>query len=315
MKKAVLVAAAAATALALAELFVSLIVGYPAYGVKMKLSGIRGLDEAVNVFRPYSRYWTVEGGNRVYRRNNLGLPGVDIRASGEAKYVFVLGDSFVEAYQVAPERIATSVLQSRLAGRRPEVQVLNLGISGHDPYDLYWRAGYYEREFEPARVCLVIEKANTAELGRQRRPLNFDPGAFTPRPLKSKKVALALTLFNASSFFYLTSNLVRPSKLNDVIKEDEDLDSRDDALTDDLRETLRRYQGKFGDRFRLVAIGRSPVFRDRLGAFCLENGIRCLSAALTEPENRIGGGGHLNEHGNRLLGELLYEALARDPQI
>src|ERR1039457_5321858 len=77
LKRVLVVCLAFAGALVLAELFVRYLVHYPLYGVSERVYGMRAPGISSNVFSPYSENWSVEGGNRVYRRNNLGLTGVD----------------------------------------------------------------------------------------------------------------------------------------------------------------------------------------------------------------------------------------------
>ena len=72
------------------ELFVRFVIKYPNYGVEKKMIGIRADDQVQNIFKPYSKYWNVEGGNRVFKRNNLGLPGTDVNISNSSKYILFL---------------------------------------------------------------------------------------------------------------------------------------------------------------------------------------------------------------------------------
>ncbi len=310
MKRIAILILAAIAALMGTEILVSKIIRYPTYGVEMKMLGLRGVGPPTNLFEPYSRYWTVEGGNKVYRRNNIGLPGIDVRISSASRYVFVLGDSFIEGYQVPPETIATSLLQKRLQASEPDRQVLNLGYSGHDPYDSYWRARFYEREYAPSHVCLVLEKPNAAELERQRHPLDFDAHPPVPTRLRSKRTELAMAIMNKSSFFNLITNLLKASKLNDVIKEEENEERGDGpALGNELKVCLNQFKARYGERFVLVWIGGDSLFERRLAGYCADSAIRFQAKNLMSAENRLGGKGHLSLQGNESLGECLYESL------
>ena len=79
--------------------------GYPVYGLDKKVK-IRDIGWS-NIWKPYSEYWNVEGGNRKFSRNNIGLPGLNVKIADDSKYIYILGSSFVEALQIPPEMIAT----------------------------------------------------------------------------------------------------------------------------------------------------------------------------------------------------------------
>jgi lysophospholipase L1-like esterase len=89
--------------------------------------------------------------------------------------VVVLGDSFMEAYGVAPEEGFASRLEARLRGDRPEVEVVNLGVSGYGTLQetlVYQLEG---RAFAPALVLLAFYlhndlRDNSLEIETLRRP-------------------------------------------------------------------------------------------------------------------------------------------------
>lgn len=310
MKKMLLLSLAALCALACAELIVARIIGYPTYGVEYKMLGIRGLDRPVNIFKPYSKYWTVEGGNKVYRRNNLGFSGMDAQIEKGKKYIFVLGSSFVEAYQVPPDKIAASIFQSKLDKHFPDYQVLNLSNSGHDPYDMYWRLSYFEKKFAPALIILVIDQSAEGWLKRHPRQLNFDLGLKKPRVIHSVKLDLAISIRNHSAFLNLVSEFLRDRT---PFREEESIDGPKNIKTannvnSELTACIEGFNNKYPNRFCLVS--NTEVFNSypHLREYCNENGILFLSGEFYLPKYRINGTGHLNRNGNKLLGELLYDS-------
>ncbi len=97
-----------------------------------------------NIRYPYAKVFNVEGRNLAVL-NNFGLPGTDIRNLDNA--TVVLGSSFVEAFQLQASDISTSYLQRDLDQMEIKRNVVNLGSSGHDPYDSWFRLKYFEDFF------------------------------------------------------------------------------------------------------------------------------------------------------------------------
>ncbi|MBN1472276.1 MAG: hypothetical protein JW925_10885 [Syntrophaceae bacterium] len=313
MKKTLLLGLAAISALICAELIIAKIIGYPTYGVEMKMMGIRGLDRPVNIFKPYSKYWTVEGGNKVYRRNNIGLPGMDIKISNKARYIYVLGSSFVEAYQLPPTKIATSIFQTKIQIENSYYEVLNLGISGHDPYDLYWRAIYFEKKYPPARVFLVIDSTIINWFQRQRHPLNFDQKLKAPTRFNSLKMKYLGFYVNNSSLLNLLSKLrIKRGRGDNEVKESGLYEMKSNGEFDsDLIACISNYKKHFADRFSLISIINDNKLNSQISDFCNFNNISFISRIILLPKYRLNGKGHLNIEGNKLLGEMLHESFIR----
>ncbi len=310
MKKVLLFILAALSALICIELFVAKVIGYPTYGVEMKMMGIRGLEQPVNVFKPFSKYWTVEGGNKVYKRNNIGLNGINVIISNKSKYIFVLGSSFVEASQTPPEKIATSILQNKLQVQNSNYQVLNLGISGHDPYDLYWRSSFFEKTFIPTKVFLVIDTTFSDWFRRQRHPLNFAGKLKKPKRLYSSEMKYASFMVNHSSFLNLVSVLIERRDLDDGKNNHRHSSEAGFAvkLDPDLIACILTYSEKYKDRFSMVSITRDNKYVSQIHDFCDANKINFISRNILLPDYQLNGKGHLNNEGNKLLGEMLYES-------
>lgn len=314
MKKMLLLGSAAISALICTEWIVAKIIGYPTYGVEMKMLGIRGLDQPVNIFKPYSKYWTVEGGNKVYRRNNVGLPGINVKISNSSKYVFVLGSSFIEAYQLPPEKIATSILQKKLQIKNPDDQVLNLGISGHDPYDLFWRASYFEKRYFPSRVILVIDSTYENWFKRQRQPLDFNQNSKVPERLYSSKMKYISFIVNNSAFLNLVSGLIK--NRNQEAAEIQQIKTRvaksNKKANSDLIACISNFKEKYKDRFSLISIISENSLNSQIHDFCSANGIRFISRNVFLAKYLIKGKGHLNYAGNELVGDILYESFIKN---
>ena len=317
MKKILLLGLAALSALICTELIVAKVIGYPTYGVEMKMMGIWGLDQPVNIFKPFSKYWTVEGGNKVYRRNNIGLPGINIKISKDSQFIFVLGNSYIEAYQLPPEKIAVSLMQQKLQKQYPEFQVLNLGASGHDPYDLYWRSNYFEQIYSPFFVILVVEAFPTKWLARYKYPLDFSTKDIVPKQYHSKVKDFARLVVNRSAFFNLLSEFLkekdndiqeRAPKVPLVNNKQKEIDGKMEAA---FFECLKNFKLKYGERFSVISIIDNEGENSKIMNFCESNRIQMVKRNLYQRGNRIDGKGHLNAKGNSLLAESLYEAFVK----
>ena len=312
--------AGACTALAVTELIVTDIVGYPHHIVPrtIHLDDELGRLSDLTWEAPRSRVWNVEGGGIVHEYNNLGLSGCDVRTGDSSRYVFVLGDSYVEAQQVHAGEEATSVFQRLLDSARAGMQVINLGLRHSDPYASWYRMKFFERQFAPSCVILVMEQFYANWLNGYAQPLSFH---LTPS---------FGTAVERSAFHDVVATLRMHSSLCNMLVEgyythefagfpanppprmtDEPVADRD-SLTDALRSCLRQYHDELGSRFLVVSIAREPSRDSLLTAFCRELGVACeTDIAIASPSEHIAGKGHLNLQGNNHLGRFLYAAFAR----
>ncbi len=327
MKRIFTLLTSLAIAFSLNELIFRFVVHYPTYGIKMRLLGIRSSQKRQqNIYYPNSQYWTVEGGNHVYSRNNLGLPGVNIDPSRNNKFIFVLGTSYIEAFQVAPDKIATSVLFNALQKENREYQIVNLGFSGADPYDSYLLSLYYETLFEPCKVLLVLNSDNKEWLNRHKDPLLFARGPDFAHEDRRILYTFNRRLRNSFSSFNLLQEL-RPSATEGIAPpggdETEGSTGRQGssslpALPQRLGDCLKAFQTRHHGRFICVSIVPDRVFNHELDSFCRKESINlAFSEEIIRPENRFQGSGHLNAQGNLLLGLFLNDAFKRfsfDPQ-
>lgn len=110
-------------------------------------------------FRPNARAALVQEGFYMDRINDYGYLGPSYpreRAEGTLR-VALIGDSFVEAFQVFPDYSLRSVLERELSSRvDAPVEVLNFGRSGQDLRTMY---AYYKdlvSEFQPDVTLFVV---------------------------------------------------------------------------------------------------------------------------------------------------------------
>lgn len=312
IKKGTLLILAFIGAVLITEFVFSYIIGYPKDKIESKIYGIRKSDREQNQWSPYSKSWNVEGGNHVYSRNNLGFSGIDASIHPKAKYILVLGSSYLEAMNINPSDIAVSLLQKKLKLIDTNYNVINLSYSGHDPYDLFFRVSYYEKFYHPTRVLLVLDCPFSDWLKRHKRPLDFSlPDNFGEKDI-SFKTKVFLYLKAHSCLFTLFSNSGRNSlkghKGKNQIKE-ENPDKQ--VLTNELFQCLLKYQSKYNQSFSLVSIMNNDSINTELKLFCERNNINYNESKINIPEYKTAKKGHLTEKGNQKLGELLYESFIK----
>lgn len=291
------------------DLLLKYIIGYPVYGLDYKVHYRNGGGYWTNVWKPHSEYWNVEGGNVKFKRNNFGLPGIDINDDTNEK-IALLGSSFVEAYQLKPETIASSIFSSLLLVNGKDASVLNLGCSGHDPYDSYMRLEYFSPKFNPNTAILVLNNDNTHWFKRHPNPLSFVKSKDFGKVKTGNVYKIAVKIRNSS---VLASVIINALKGVDKDEQEPDIQKqrvsipKTQVVTDELRITLRNFSNKC-NRFSLVSIVSDSNFNDSLASFCSSNQIPFISEQIINKTNLLHGSGHLNEKGNALLGELLYKS-------
>ena len=312
---------AACAALGATELVVARLVGYPAYPPPRMIRLDDGLGSYSDMAweSPHARVWNVEGGGIIHEYNNIGLSGSDVRVTPASRYVFVLGDSYVEAQQVSPREAATSVFQRALDSAGEDLQVLNLGIRKSDPYVSWYRLKFFERSFHPSYVVLVMEQYYANWLSGYAQPLSFRiPASFGESVPATGLHAVVETLRKRSSLCNILTVGFYANDVLDLIQgprrkgaEEPALRDRDE-ITDALRACLRRFRDEYGPRFMAVSIGRDPGSDSLMSEFCRTEGIAFgTDPAVSLPENHIAGRGHLNVQGNLELGTFLFETYRR----
>jgi len=206
VKKTLIIISAVITAFLITEVLTKEILDFPEYGITEHVIGITTLKNRGEIYKPFSKYMNNENGYKVFRRNNAGFPGSNIVITDTSKYILVLGNSFVEGYQVQPDSISTSVFQSRLNNTEPQCQVVNLGASGHDIYDLWLRVNFFERLFTPATLILIITENSLINRGANLDFVLPSQFGIVNNSFKSKVLTFSR---NSSSFINLISTALK----------------------------------------------------------------------------------------------------------
>ena len=303
-------------------MLVSHVLQYPDYGVLQKVRYRKGGATWTNIRQPNAEVFNVEG-NTTTSLNNYGLPGSDIVNFDNP--VVLLGSSYVEALQYQPEEIASSIVEDEIIVFEPSIDVVNLGCSGHDPYDSYFRLKYYVKaqKFNPKQVILIIDSDYEKWFARHPKPLNFElPRNFGERN-QDALVNLQIKLRNASSLVNLY--------VNGLIKTDdeppENTEHSDDGTSKaapngmkqpyfgpELKDCLLAFDREY-ENFKVVSILDSKAFDLALRGFCENNRIEYEYFPLTTPAYLIGGAGHLNKQGNEALGKALAEYIKKSSSL
>ncbi len=300
-------------ALIIIEFTVRITIGHPTYNIERKLYGLRKSNNGItDIYSPHTRFWTSEGGYSISYTNNLGLPGSDVIVSDTTKYIYVLGSSYVQANQVAPSKVSTSVLQSRL-GTNSRYQVLNLGEGGLDQYDSYFKLKYYERIYKPEVIFLVIERVDERWLSRHDT-LNFVLSEyFGSEIIPNMAERIERYLRRNSSFLNLLSNgykiasktNIRSSKIVNTVNNPNQTRSED--ISKKLLLCLEKFGEDYGSGFIVVSMIDNSGINIFLDNFCRSRNISFRYSPINRAENKLNIRGHLNEKGNEELGDFLYE--------
>jgi len=302
--------------LVVSELTVRYVVRYPDYGISDFVFGISSNIKWQAQYRPYSRYINTEArGFHPFRRNNLGLPGIDID-TGKDK-VLVLGSSFIEAAQVPPANISVSVFAKLLEkSRMSHFTAVNLGRKAHDLYDSWFRYQYYKNLLDYKYVMLIVDQRNS--FARHKQPFVFSLPAGFGKMEKRLSKRLGTIALSRSAYLALMFRGIR-----DLIRTDKEEDLNDlnadgnasagNAETDFIKGViicLRQFSAELENQLIIVSIIDKPELNMQVKAFCDQHGIFCMvSDTIQSKENQIDGSGHFNLRGNRMLGELMFSAL------
>jgi len=159
LRAALLLAVSGAASLALAECGVRALVPQPIGFSWLTADGLE-----VHVPGRHAVYQRSEFSAPV-RFNTLGFRGGEFaipKPPGTFR-ILALGDSYVEAMQVAEPDAMTNRIERALAGGPRPVEVLNLGVSGHGTDDALDVLRTYGPRLEPDLVLLVFCLANDLE--------------------------------------------------------------------------------------------------------------------------------------------------------
>ena len=293
-----------------------MMIGIPTYGVQSYINGldIRNWDKC-RIYKPYSKYFIIEGDKKgkIASRNNYGFPGLDIDI--HKKNAIVLGSSFIEAIQVTPAEISTSIANQYFAQDHSNYQVINLGFRGSNPHIEYFRGLYWSRLLNPEIVVLVIDHFPFQEM---QANISWECSDNFGEVDKQFTHTLYREIRNNSRIINSIFPLLQ--KTNDNTKKEKKKDTKfttniiknNDLLI--LQQCLTNYKKAFGHKLIVLNIAEdcytdsNKSFRHFLKQNCIEKGISFYDYPnIKKPANRFNnGGGHLNEKGNRDLGVLLY---------
>lgn len=224
--------------------------------------------------------------------------------------IVVLGSSFVEALQYDSEQIATSVFQRELDKSGSSKQVMNLGCSGHDPYDSWFRLKYYEQKhgFNTQDVILVINSDNQDWFNIHPRPFQFEKPSWFGSVNSSLTNFVKSTLRNTFSTAELTARALKSDGEAETGEETKNEGSiKSPQVTEDLKSCLLAFSQTY-DRFKVLSIMSDSAFNSDLASYCETQDIDCTIQPVLFPQNMIDGAGHLNLQGNLLLGKTLYSS-------
>ncbi|MBI5403536.1 MAG: hypothetical protein HY959_09045 [Ignavibacteriae bacterium] len=305
VKKLFTITVALITALFFSEILIGSMLGFPKYGVEVKMKGLRCSPGHQNIYKPYSKYWNSKGKFEIYKRNNLGLPGIDCDTGVNSKYVCILGSSFIENNYIKPEALSTSVMQNLLKDTDKNYNVLNLGYNGYDPYDSYRRIYYYEKKFKPETVILVINAYNSDSYRLTENPFELNSDLFTIDNTFRTKINLLIR--NNLSCARLMLTLVQGANAEQVVEPSVEPPDANKVDLTDLEICLMQFDKKYKEKFICVSIMNNDTINMRIDSFCKLNNIKFEYSNLMIPENQIIGDWHLNENGNSKLGYFLNQ--------
>jgi hypothetical protein len=179
------------------------------------------MDDPVlgRAFRPNARAALVQEGfymGRINENGGLG-PGYPPERTEGTLRVALVGDSFVEAFQVFPEWNARSVLERELSertGRR--VEVMNFGLSGHTLRTMYAYNQDLVARFQPDVTLFVVVGSSFLARDKEKGPVCYldEEGslkvsyAFAESKTYERKMRLGFTR-DLGSFQMLQSALMR----------------------------------------------------------------------------------------------------------
>lgn len=312
MRKPTLLILALLVGFLVSEFVIARCIQYPNYGVEHKVAYRIGGGKWTNVRKPYARLYNVEGKTLTWV-NNHGLPGQDVDSLDSL--IVVLGSSFVEAFQHKPNEIASSLFSSKLDSLSFGYNVLNLGCSGHDPYDSWFRLKYYEDKlsFRTNHVILVINSDNNSWFSRHPKPFTFERTADFGKVNESTSVKALIYARNMSSMLELFVKALKDTDIEEPAKHVDTVDESSEevinepnapSFSEEMASCLRAFSDEY-PQFKVVSTSGDDDFNKELKVFCENNGIDLSIQSLDSPTYQIGGAGHLNREGNRALADAL----------
>lgn len=318
MKKFIIIILALILAFFVSEFILYKIIGYPKRTESTRyvfLPNLRGF-ETLKLKEPYSKYWSVEGGNNVYWYNNLCITGRNVFPDAKSKIIFVLGNSFVEAASVPPDSIGVSVFQNKLNSLDTNIKALNIAFPNHDPYTLWFRTMFFEKFYKPDYVILTAEQFFLLDLSMKSHsdtldftiPENF--GSIIPKSKSEKFFDVFRKRFSIFNLFSLSLNLQKTNNKDTKIPSNENGKDLEKSMRK-FSDILIKYKEKFGERFLLVSLEVNDDKTKIISDVCDSLKINFAHKKLMFQENLWGDCKHFNNKGNKEFGEFLYESFIR----
>lgn len=231
----------------------------------------------------------------------------------DSEYIFVLGNSFVKASELPPEQIASSVFQKKLNELNKNTNVLNLGFYAHNPFQMWYLSQYFRNIYPPSAVVIVLERDYEYWMKGYKHPLEFKLPENFGTEETSASFKLISFLRNNSAFINLTASALKLSggTTSEVVQDDDPLlmSGNLDYVPEDLKTVITEFKKIYGGKLIILSIMPDELLNGKLAEFCAGADIKCIyDSGIMSPQYRLNKSGHLNEEGNKKLGEKLYEA-------
>ncbi len=267
-----------------------------------------------NEFLPHASYYSLEGGYHVYRKNNLGLQGTDVVINDNSKYIYVMGNSYVEARATAPKEMSTSVFQELLSKHiSKDFQVINIGLGGQIPFEGWCRLIHWSKKIKPDYVILIINDGTVTNMLNAKSesyvlPDNFDQETHDWKFDIVKLICNKSSLVNLVRVSFRKPGIVKGSTKAEKIyyRPYSSLEFNQEAyliLLSNLHEMHRQY----GDRFLCLSI-MSDKWNKIIDVDCRKAGINFgYDGSISYDGRYFITGGHFNTLGNQVLGLDLFK--------
>jgi hypothetical protein len=290
--------------LIVSEAVIRLTINHPVSNISSRVYGMLSYNKETELYYPYSRYWTVEGGYKIGKTNNLGLTGNDVIVNDTCKYILILGSSYAESRMTKQDSIASSVLQSKI-GNGSKYQVINLGYSGLTPYDVIYRLNYYTKIYNPELIIYLMEGTTSKRIGKN---ISMD---FSNIKIQNDKLLLRRYTDKIREYSSLLNLFINTYVLSEKNSDPFIGDKRNmiDTLdfTDEVFTCLKYLNDTYKNKFSIVSVINSEKLNKNLKDFCETNNVLMEYEILNKKGNKLNDIGHLNNNGNFLLGELYYK--------
>lgn len=159
----------------------------------------------------FSGWWSKEGAAEI-RTNSAGFRDREhsLQKPDDVLRVAVLGDSYIEAFQVSQDEMFASVLEAELNARKfgvdRRVEVLSFGVSGFGTAQELLMLRHHVWQFDPDVVLLAFFPANDL----RNNSLQLESQKLRPVfEVIDDKLVLDESFRNESSYLYASSNSFR----------------------------------------------------------------------------------------------------------